>query len=454
MFEALAIFERFFWGYVGFSLVILLGMYFTFKTRFFQLRALPSVFRTFYRFLRQGNTQKGAVHPLKAFFASVGGMVGIGNIVGIVTAIQMGGPGALFWVWCAAFFGMLIKYSEVYLGIKYRQKNQEGRYDGGPMFFLPKAFPSIGKALATLAAVLLCVYGVEIYQFSVVTHTIESNWGGNHTLIVLALLGVVLFAGIGGVQRVGKICTAISPFFMVLYITLALIVIGKNIVFLPAIFQSVFSAAFTGQAALGGFLGSSLLLTLQQGTARAAYSADLGIGYDSIIHSESSTTFPQRQARLAILGVCLDNFVCTLSILLVLITGLWHSDAPIPASMLVQTALSHYFPGMHLFVPTFLMILGYCTMIAYFCVGIKCAQFLSRKWGKRIYVIYGGSLFLFFSFFDQSNAMIVMSICGSLLLTANLSALWRLRKEIDFGPLPEDDALLLPQNPSSRYSDA
>lgn len=155
-----------FWGYFGFLLIILLGGYFSLKTRFFQIRALPYLLGTFWHSLLHKNTDARGVSPIRVLFASVGSMVGIGNLVGIVTAIQIGGPGALVWTWIAALGGSLIKYSEVYLGLKHRVVNARGGYDGGPMFFLRQAFSS--RWVPLLVGGLLCFYGVEIYQFSVI----------------------------------------------------------------------------------------------------------------------------------------------------------------------------------------------------------------------------------------------------------------------------------------------
>jgi AGCS family alanine or glycine:cation symporter len=220
------------------------------------------------------------------------------------------------------------------------------------------------------------------------------------------------------------------PFFVLTYVGMSLYTISLNLNTLPSILIDVFRSAFTGHAAVGGFVGSSIFLAIQHGLARAAYSADIGIGYDSIIQSESSVVHPEKQASLAILGVFIDNFICTISVLLVLISGLWTANPALPASVLVQSSLAAYFPYMDVFMPSFLFIAGYTTIIAYFCVGIKCAEFLSPKHGKKLYVAYAASAFIFFGFFDPSVALLVMSLAGALLLIINLSAIFILRREI------------------------
>lgn len=422
--------DTIFWGYIGFTLIMILGVYFSFRTRLFQIRAIPLIARTLWISIRNKSTSEVGIHPIKVLFASVGSMVGIGNLVGIITAVQLGGPGALFWVWMAALLGSLIKYSEVYLGLKHRVENNKGSYDGGPMYFLQKAFSNLW--IPSTVSILMCIYGVEIYQFSVVADSIATNWSLARGFVVACLLGLVLFAGVGGISRVGKISSRLLPVFILSYMGMGIWVIGNHFFELPTVLRFVFESAFTGHAAIGGFAGSTALLAIQHGIARAAYSADIGIGNDAVIHSESRTVDPALQARLAVCGVFIDNLVCTMSVLLVLVTGVWKAATPIASSNMVQEALGQHFPYMEVFMPLFLLILGYTTIIAYFCVGIKCAQFLHPKYGKRIYFSYAALALPLFSFLDQSQALLMMSLAGSLLLMINLTGIYRLRRQIVF----------------------
>lgn len=428
IFTTLSHINTLYWGYIGFSLILGLGLFLSIKTRFFQLRSLPASFRTFFHFLFTKHGSEG-VHPLRAFFASVGGMIGIGNIVGIVTALELGGPGALFWVWISGLFGSIIKYCEVFLGVKYRVVSHKKGYDGGPMYFLGKAFKS--RFIPFLVATLLCLYGVEIYQFSVVTAAVTTNWPINQPLVIALLIAIIFFAALGGVNRVGKICSVIVPIFMAIYTLMALTVIGLHLENLPSLLLQIVKSAFTGHAAVGGFAGATMLLAIQQGASSAAYAADIGIGTDSIIQSESSTRHPEKQASLACLGVFLDNFICTLSMLVVLITGVWQT-ATLP-SQYTQMALSTVFPGMSIFMPILFFVLGYMTMISYFCVGLKCARFLHPQKGVPLYLIYAFVTLLVFSFVDQTKTRMMMQLVGGLLLTVNLIGVYKLRKEIHFG---------------------
>ena len=427
-FSVLNFLDSFFWTNIAFVLIMGMGVYFSARLRFLQVRSLPSLFKLFYSLL--GTSQASGrvgVHPLKVLFASVGGMICVGNIVGIVTALKIGGPGALFWVWVAGIFGSIIKYAEVYLGLKYRVANGQGGYDGGPLYFLKAAFA--GSWAPISIATLLCIYGVEIYQFSVIADCISTNWSFDKLLVVGALLILVLLAGLGGVRRIGTIGSFFMPFFVLTYIAMGIWVISCEITQIPGMLLLVFKSAFGMKQIAGGVIGGGFWLALQHGTSRACYSSDIGVGYDSIIQSESSLSVPQRQAGLAILGVFIDNSICTVSLLVSLLSGLWLNPA-IDASQLVQESLALYFPGMGVFMPIFLTIAGYTTIIAYFCVGLKCARFLWPRFGEKVYTFYALAAFIFFSFCEPSRALLVMSVAQAFLLILNLLGIFKLREEI------------------------
>jgi len=428
-FSYLEAFEDLLWGYVGVPLLIFVGLVLTFRSQFFQIRKLPYVIKLFFSLfsIREGNER--GVHPLKAFFASVGGCVGVGNIAAVCTAVQIGGPGALLWLWITAIVGMMIKYGEVFLGLKYRIPNEQGGYNGGPMYYLQRVFKS--RWVPSIVCLLLCIYGVEVYQFSIVVDSIVQNWHFNPYLVVFGLLGLVLFAGMGGIRRVGNIASAIIPLFVLLYIGMGAWVLINNLSVLPSVFQLVLDSAFTGTAAIGGFVGSSLMMTISQGVRRGCYTGDLGVGYASVIHSESSMKVPQEQAALAIFDIFLDTFIiCTTTILIVLVDGAWHE--PIEAGLMVQTVLSRYFPYMHFFMPLFIFLLGYSTINAYFCVGLKCSEFLSPRYGRRLYYTYAAFSLVIFAFTGTNQAQTVMTIANGLLLVINCCGIYLMRKEIEF----------------------
>ena len=427
-FYLLELLNDFIWVHIAFLLLGVLGLYFTLSSRFFQIRKFPAILFSFARFFSDKTAGQG-VHPLKAFFAAIGGCIGIGNIVGICTAVEIGGPGALFWTWVGGLFGMVIQYAEVYLGMKYRVKNAVGSYDGGPMYFLPPAYK--GQWIAYVMAILLCIYGVEFFMFNVMTESISVNWHINKTLVVSLLLLATLLVATGGIRRVGEVCSAVIPLFILLYLGMGFWILGTNLSLLPQTIKLIFEGAFSYQAAIGGFAGSTVALTISMGLSRGAYSGDIGVGYTSIIHAESSTTQFGRQASLAIVGIFLDTFIiCTMSIFLVLMTGHW--KAGIDSTRMVQEALGLTFPFMQFFMPFFLFLLGYTTILAYFVVGVKCAKFISPKWGPRLYYLYAAITLPLFAYVDPKEAFVIMSFSGALLLLFNVFGMILLRKEVRF----------------------
>jgi alanine or glycine:cation symporter, AGCS family len=422
------------WSYLCFPLILLLGTIFTIRSKLLQIFKFPSVIATFLEVLKKQDSKgQQGTHPIKVFFTSIGGCIGVGNIVTVCIAVQVGGPGALFWIWVGGFLGMVIKYSEVFLGIKYRVKNSSGGYDGGPMYFLPKAFPKM-KWVASLAAFLLCIYGTEVFMFRVMVESVSENWHINRAVVVVVMLLVAFYSVKGGIERVGGVCSAIIPVFFVIYIFMSVAVLTQHSSELLVVLQAVFTQAFTGKAALTGGAAGGFLLMAKEGIERGCYSGDIGIGYASIVHAETQLKDPKKQAKLAIFGIFLDTFViCTLSVLVTLVTGVWENPA-ISAGVLVQEALATRFSHMELFIPFFLLLLGFSTVIAFFIVGSKCARFLSPKRGEKIYYIYALVGFLVFSLPQMTTlgALSLMQITGGLLLVINIIGIFRLRKQIDF----------------------
>lgn len=432
LFAVLDVVEDFIWSYVGFPVILGAGLFLAFRSKFVQIRSFPTVCRNFYAFLTQKSPDQegGGIHPLQAFFACIGGCVGIGNIVGVTTAAQLGGPGAVFWVWIAAMIGALVKYGEVFLGMRYRVTRPDGTTEGGPMYVLKKAFPSWNWPVK-LFCVLMCLYGVEVFQFSAMTSSVSENFAIPKMYVATFFLALVLFAEMGGIKRIGKICSTLIPIFIVFYLSIGAYVLVQNLTVIPGIIVDIFHYAFTPHAAVGAFAGSSIMLAMSQGIRRACYSCDIGVGYASIIHSTSNEKSPSRQASLTIFEVFLDTFIiCTMSIIIVLATGTWKE--PIPSIYLVQNALSQYMPYMHYFMPVMIFLLGYSTIITYFCAGMKTATFLSPRYGRAVYYVYSIAALMLFSFFDTAQANTLMSFVLACLLALNVAAIIRLRKEIDF----------------------
>jgi len=434
--QGIEILDSCLWGYIAVPAVLLFSLYLTIWHRCPQWSRIPHLFRVFNHVLsdRPSSTSRG-IPPLRALFGSLGGCIGIGNIVAVTTAVQIGGPGAIFWLWVAAFGGMIIKYSEVYLGIKYRVANLHGSYDGGPMFYFSRVYKSVW--VPRFFSFLLALYGAEVYMFKIVSDSISLTWGFEPMFVSCGLLVAILIVSKGGVDRVGQICSATIPLFLILFLGMGTWILTHSSVPFGDIWYSIFSSAFHGHAAIGGFAGSTFLMTASQGMARACYSSDIGSGYASVVHSETSQRYPENQAIFEFFGVFMDTFVIsTLTILIILSTECWHE--PIPASHVLQHAFGLYFNGMDYFFPVFISILGFSNILAFFAVGKKCIAYLHPQWGTTAYYIYATFSFLAFSYGEPRYALMMMSLTGFSLLTLNLIALYTLHKEVQMPDLKKN----------------
>lgn len=419
------------WGYIGFWLIFLSIIYLTVKSNFLQLSQFRKIIKYFIASSKENKTGEPGTSSLKVFFASLGGCIGIGNLATVAVAIKVGGPGALFWVCVVSFFGSIIKYGEIFLGLKYRIPNAHKGYEGGPMYYLGKAFPKL-PILATVSALFLCIYGTDIYMFSVIKTSIVSNFSFPDTPVVLGLLVLVVISVVGGIDRVGFIATVFLPVFMVVYTGMSLWVFIENSTAFSSLLKTVVVSAFSGHAAVGGFAGSTVLLTISKGISSAAYASDLGTGLASVLQTEVSSNEKQQQAGLSVLVVFLNTFVvCLCSMLLVLVTGVW--TLPITdGGLLIQEALTRSFSNLNYFMPFFLFAVGYPSLISSLLVGVKAARFIHPYWGDRVYYIYATTVFIFFSYFDSYYALIFLTLAAGFLNVMNILGILKLRKEIDF----------------------
>lgn len=340
------------WGYIGLFLILSSIFYLTFRSRFMVIRDFPKIFQYFLTSCRAPKESRFGTSSLKVFFASLGGCIGIGNLATVAMAIKLGGPGALFWVCLVSFLGAIVKYAEIFLGLKFRVRNAFRGYDGGPMYFLKKAFPRL-TFLPVFACVFLCIYGVDIYMFSVVKTSFVHNFSLPPTPVVLVLLTLVLVSVWGGIERVGGVSTVLLPVFLVMYTGLSLWVFVEYRDAFPGLLKTIFVSAFTGHGAVGGFVGSTFILTLSKGLSSAAYASDIGVGFASVLQSEVASDDIQKQASLSIFVVFLNTFiVCLCSMLLILVTNVW--QLPImDGGLLIQKALTSSFKNMPYFMPFF-----------------------------------------------------------------------------------------------------
>ena len=420
-----------FWSYLGVYLILLPGIYFTIRSKGFQFKVLGN-FKSIFSDLHgvKKNKEDHGINPFKLYFASVGGMIGLGNIVVVITAVTLGGPGALLWLWMSALAGMLIKYSEIYLGVKYRVPHGKKGYDGGPMYYLQHAFKN--KYIPILSAFLMCIYGLEVSQFKIINDTLSSTFDLNSIAVLVSLLALIFYTSLGGVRRLANYSSLLMPPFMILYIIICLYIIIVNYEMLPSVLHTVIVSSVKGHAPIAGFAGSSIIMALHYGVARAVYSGDIAIGYDSIIQSETKTKHPELQAKLAIFGQLTDTIICTLSILIVLVTGIWTDPSLKDPSEVILKAISSYFPYSNEILSTIFFLAGYTTIIAYFTVGLKSAKFISPLWGKKVYVICALIAFISTYFTDQTHLIMIMSLSAGTLVLLNMAGIMKLRKEIKF----------------------
>lgn len=429
-FSFLELLDDLLWSYVSLAVILITGFYFTFKSRFYQIKVLISAKKHFKELTAEIDHSKVGVHPIKLYFASLGGMVGIGNLVAVVATVTIGGPGSLVWLWIASFIGMIVKYAEIYLGMSYRIPNEKNDgYDGGPMHYLGVAFGN--RVVPIVFCFFLCIYGAEVSQFLIITDTISNIVSCDRMIVVCVLIFLVLLGAIGGVKRLANLCSILLPPFLMIYIAMALYIFIIHYQQMPAVLLDVVSSAFTGHAPLGGFVGSTFMMSAHYGVSRAVYSGDIGIGYDSTVLSESQSIYPEKQAKMAIFSLFADTVLCTISILIVLVTGVWQS-ADLQMSKYIVTALVGFIPYADIFMLVLFFIAGYTTIVGYLVVGQKCAKFLSPQYGRYIYILYAIFAFAFFSYYSQATVMLVMSVSGGVLLIMNLCGILRLRNVIKF----------------------
>jgi AGCS family alanine or glycine:cation symporter len=431
IFDFLQAIDNFFWSYIGFTIICSSGIYLTIKSKGKQFKVLTNFRRTFKDLIEESRDQTlDGLHPIKLLFTTAGGKIGIGNIVGVGIAVTYGGPGSIFWMWVASFCGMLIKYSEIYLGVKHRVKNSKNSYNGGPMYYLQDIFGN--KFLATISSILLCIYGIEVFQFVTLVDRFEGTFNLDRNLVIFTLLIVCLYSSTGGIKRLSNICSSIMPFFTITYILCCSFIIASNGSDFTKLISQIFQSAFTGQAAIGGFAGSTMLQAAYLGISKAVYAGDIGIGYDSVVQSETRAVSAVKQARLGIVALFLDMIIYTLSCFTIGITGAWHNMTEIEPSEFMSTIFSRYFSFSEIFITSALFFAGFATVIAFLTVGTKSAQFLSPRYGKNAYLIIASAAFVFFCQFSETKAAIIMSVTSVFLVTINIIAILKMRKEIKF----------------------
>ncbi len=334
------IINDFIWGPPMMILLMGAGLYFTVRLGFFQVTKLKFIWENTIKKMFKDSEGNGDISSGQAALVGLAGIVGSGNIAGVATAVASGGPGALFWMWIAGFFGMGTKFAEISLGLKYRIKKSDGTYSGGPMHFLSKGIKNkhIGKFLAVfycLAAVLSYFGTVSMVDTNTIVNVITEKVGAHPlangtsltTVIIavalVAIVGIIIF---GGIKRLGHACELITPVMGIIYIASGLIVIIANIKLLPSALVEIFGSAFTTKAAAGGFAGATVSQIMRYGMARGMYSNEAGLGSAAVTHSSAKVDNPVQQALWAPTDIFLDTMVVnSITGIVIVMSGLWTS---------------------------------------------------------------------------------------------------------------------------------
>ena len=314
------------WGPYMIALLVGTGVYLTIRYKFFQVTKFKQIMKnTFGIAFQKKEGLEGDISSGQAGLTSIAAVVGTGNIAGVATAISIGGPGAVFWMWLAAFFGMATKFTEISLGIKYREKGKDGTYSGGPMYYIQKGLNSKGLAIFFSIMVIITYFVVgAIVDTNTICLSIEEQWGIKPVIsgIIFAILtGIVIF---GGIKSIGDVCEKLTPIMGGIYVVAGLAVIILNIKQVPAAFATIFGNAFTPISATGGFAGATVSQIITMGTARGLFSNEAGIGSSPIIHSSAQVDHPVEQGIWGVTEVFFDTIiVCSITALTIIISGEW-----------------------------------------------------------------------------------------------------------------------------------
>ena len=391
------------WMYILLPCVLLGGVYFTVRNRGLQFGKFGYAMKnTIGKVFKKQAAEKGAVTPFQAVTTALAATVGTGNIIGTSQAIAMGGYGAIFWLWIAALLGMIIKYCEVTLSVKFREKNKNGDWVGGPMYYITNGMGKSWKWLAILFAAFAALASFGIGNLSQ-ANSISSSVNNAITAFVPAaaanrwiislIVGIVIavFCGVtllGGIKRIGKIAEALVPFMSIFYILSALIVIGVNIGGIGEAFRLIFVGAFTPKAVCGAASGIAVKEALTWGLKRSAFSNEAGLGSAGIAHAAADTDSPVKQGLYGIFEVFADTLViCTLTGLAIVISGIPIEFGKEISSELITAAFATVFGGKiaSVFVAVALFLFAFSTILGWALYGTRCVEYL---FGTKVSKVY------------------------------------------------------------------
>jgi len=341
---------------------------------------------TLFKMFTKEKKGEGEITAFQAVATALAATVGTGNIAGVATAIALGGPGAVFWMWVSAIFGMTTKFGEVVLSINYREKTPDGRFVGGPMYYIENGLKMKWLAYVFAAFGALAAFGIgNMVQSNSVAASLEVSFGVNKlvTGIVLAILSAIVI--IGGIKRIAQVTERLVPFMAAFYILGALYIIITNISHIGEAFALIFGSAFTGTAAVGGFAGSTLKVAMTRGIARGVFSNEAGLGSAPIAHAAATTDHPVRQGLWGVFEVFVDTIViCSLTALSIIMSGVWSSGAT--GSELTTMAFNKGLPGPGGYIVSIgILLFAFSTILGWAYYGERCAEYL---FGPKVNMAY------------------------------------------------------------------
>ena len=369
------------WGPIMLLLLLGTGIYFTLRTNFLQVRKFNFILNKtlFSIFKKSDNKNNKLITPFQALTTALAGTIGTGNIVGTATAIAIGGPGALFWIIFSSFFGMMTKYAEILLSIKYRRIKSDGTFVGGPMYYIRDGLHN--KWLALLFAVfgLLASFGIgNIAQINSISTSMHNSLNINPLYTGIAVAILVSFVIIGDAKRIARATEKIVPFMACFYIFITIIVLAANYKSIISSIVIIFKSAFSETAAVGGFVGSSIILTIKNGISKGIFTNEAGLGSSPIAHAIADTNHPVNQAMWGILEVFIDTIViCSLTGIAIISSGKWSSGL-----LGADLAISSYSVGLGGFAPYAIsfsiLFFAFSTLIGWSFYGERCLEYIVK----------------------------------------------------------------------------
>ncbi|MEW9404525.1 sodium:alanine symporter family protein [Clostridioides difficile] len=416
--------DAFIWGPPLLVLLVGTGILLTVKLGVVQITKLPRALKLIFSAENKGS---GDVSSFAALCTALAATVGTGNIVGVATAIKAGGPGALFWMWIAAFFGMATKYSEGVLAIKYRTKDKNGQVSGGPMYYIVNGMGEKWRPLAiffAISGILVALLGIGTFtQVNSITDAINNSFGIDPRITGVVLAVFVALVVFGGLKSISNVATKIVPFMAVIYVVICGIILISFWNKIPETFMLIIKSAFTPTAATGGFLGSTMSLAIRNGIARGVFSNESGLGSAPIAAAAAKTEWPAEQGLISMTGTFIDTIIiCTLTGFSLVISGVWCSD--LNGAVMTQAAFNGAIPTFGpILLTVSLTLFAFTTILGWSYYGERCFEFLFGVKGMNGYRTVFVAMVLLGAFLKLEVVWIIADIVNGLMAIPNLIAL-------------------------------